>query len=316
MEEERTEELYSPAKFTIQESPLPFIERNGFPHWLMAIVWVLVAFVSFNIVGGIVGIIAAIIITPDFTDIEALITNLSENVDILFLANSSGQIFVMGLGTLVFVKMSAVKGQRREFLRLKITKQTGVLSILAVVLIVAVYPTVNFLGWLNSFVPAPQALLDMQQSMSEMISKFLQSENVLLLGLFHIGVVPAVCEEIMYRGYVQRSLEKSGGVWAAILISGFIFGAYHLQINNLLPLAFLGIILAYITYISDSIIPAMFAHFANNGGQVIASFFYPEMLDETITPETEMPWMLILISVVVSAGLLFLLNKMKETPQT
>lgn len=151
--------------------------------------------------------------------------------------------------------------------------------------------------------------------MAEMISKFLKSDNVLMLGLFHIGLVPAICEEIMYRGYVQRSLERSAGIWGGIFISGLIFGAYHLQITNLLPLASLGILFAYITYISDSIIPAMFAHFANNGGQVIASSFYPEMLDETMTPETEMPWLLIIASMVVSAGLLFLLNKLKETKQ-
>jgi membrane protease YdiL (CAAX protease family) len=159
-------------------------------------------------------------------------------------------------------------------------------------------------------------MAEMQETMAEMISDFLKSDNVLLLGIFHIGVVPAICEEIMYRGYVQRAFEKSWGIMAAILISGAIFGAYHLQISNFLPLATLGVFLAYVTYISDSLIPAMVAHFVNNGGQVIASNFYPEMLDEQISPEMEIPIFLISLSIVLTSALLYYLYslRLKDKP--
>jgi len=164
---------------------------------------------------------------------------------------------------------------------------------------------------LNSFVPVPQAMAEMQETMAEMISSFLRSENVLLMGVFHIGLVPAVCEEIMYRGYVQRAFEKSWGIVAAILISGAIFGAYHLQISNFLPLATLGVFLAYLTYISDSLIPAMVAHFVNNGGQVVASNFYPEMLDQKVTQEMDIPVFLVTISIVATTFLLYYLYQLK-----
>jgi hypothetical protein len=291
--------------------PLPFVERNGFAHWLMAIVWVLVAFVGFNLVGAIVGAVGAVLTAPDLSDIQAIMTSLAENVDLLFWANTSGQVLVMALSTLLIVKLSAVKGERNKFLRLQLSNNVWQVTGISAVLIVAVFPTVTFLGWLNSFVPAPDFMVEMQESMMEMITKFLKSDNALIMGIIHIGFVPAICEEIMYRGYVQRSLEKSGGIWMAILVSGFIFGAYHLQITNILPLAFLGVILAYVTYISDSLIPAMVAHLINNGGQVIASSFYPEMLEQTITPETEMPWLLILLSIIVSSALIYLLYRMK-----
>lgn len=315
MEEVNSTEVDQAIKEQFIPKPLPFVEKNGFPHWLVALIWIFVALISFNIIGALVSGFAALLLVDDLSDPQAVLTALTENVDILFIGNSTGQILVMALGTLLIVRLSALKGQRRKFLRMQTSKNVWVVSVLAVVLTVAVFPTVTFLGWLNSFFPAPQALLEMQDSMMEMITKFLSSDNVLLLGLFHIGVVPAICEEIMYRGYIQRSLEKSAGIWAAIIISGFIFGAYHLQINNILPLAFLGIILAYVTYISDSIIPAILAHFANNGGQVIATSFYPDMLEQTITPETEMPWRLIIISIIVSSALIYLLYRLKLNPE-
>lgn len=314
MEEEINDEYQSEYAQPAVSEPLPFVERNGFPHWLVAILWVIIAFIGFNVVGAIVGIVAAIAVADNLSDPQALLLSLSENVDILFLANTAGQILVMALGTLLAVRLSAIKGKRQQFLRMVVTENTWKVSGLSVVLIVVVFPTVTFLGWLNSFVPAPQAMVEMQESMAELITKFLKSDNALLLGFFHIGIVPAVCEEIMYRGYIQRSLEKSGGIWMAILVSGFIFGAYHLQITNILPLAFLGILLAYMTYVSQSIIPAMFAHLANNGGQVILSSFYPEMLDQTITSETEMPWLLIVISMILSSGLIYLMHKLTLKP--
>ena len=309
--EEATPELNPELNNHYTPKPIPFVEKNGFSHAFMAIIWVIIAFVGFNLVGGVVGAVGAFTIAPDITDIQAILESVAENLSLIFWANTSGQVLVMLLGTLLIVKLSAVKGKRKEFLRLKTSKNVWQVTALAVVLTIAVYPVVTFLGWLNSFVPAPDFMVEMQESMMELITKFLQSENALILGIFHIGIVPAVCEEVMYRGYIQRSLEKSSGIWAAIIISGVIFGAYHLQITNILPLSFLGIMLAYLTYISDSLIPAIVAHFVNNGGQVIASSFYPSMLEESITSETEMPWELIAVSITISLGIVYLLHRMK-----
>lgn len=309
--EEVTSEVDPEIKKQFIPEPLPFVEKNGFSHAFMAILWVIVAFVGFNMIGAIVGIIGALASAPDPTDVEAILASIAENYDLLFWANTSGQVLVMAIGTLLIVKLSAVKGKRNQFLRLQTSSNVWQVTGLAMLLTVAVFPTVTFLGWLNSFVPAPDFMVEMQESMMELITKFLQSENALILGILHIGIVPAICEEIMYRGYVQRSLEKSGGIWMAIIVSGLIFGAYHLQITNILPLSFLGIMLAYITYISNSLIPAIVAHFVNNGGQVIASSFYPQMLEETITPETEMPWLLILASIIVSSALVYIIHRLK-----
>jgi membrane protease YdiL (CAAX protease family) len=296
-------------KQTIQ-AQIPWVERNGFAHWAVAFGWVLIALIAFNIVGAVVGVVG-ILLTSDTLDPEAMMQDLTTNFDILFLANSSGQILIMALATMLLVKLHAVKGKRKEFLRLKLSDNVWHVTIIGALLFVVAQPTILFLGWLNSFVPVPDMMAEMQETMAEMITTFLKSDNALLLGVIHIGIVPAVCEEIMYRGYVQRALEKSWGITAAILISGALFGAYHLQISNIIPLATLGVFLAYLTYVSDSLIPAMVAHFVNNGGQVIASSYYPEMLDQQISPEMDIPIVLVIISVAATTFLLYYLNQIK-----
>jgi membrane protease YdiL (CAAX protease family) len=290
--------------------PSPWVERNGFAHWVIAIGWVLVALIAFNVVGGIVGFVGVLVTSESF-NMEVMMEELSSNFDILFLANTSGQVLIMALATVLVVRLHAVKGERKNFLRLNITENVWKVTVLAAILFVVAQPTILFLGWLNSFLPVPEAMAQMQETMAEMIANFLRSENALVLGVIHIGIVPAVCEEIMYRGYVQRAFEKSWGITAAILISGAIFGAYHLQISNFLPLATLGVFLAYVTYISDSLIPAMVAHFVNNGGQVIASSFYPEMLDEKITTDMDIPVLLVVGSIALTTAILFYMKTLK-----
>jgi len=284
-------------------------ERHGFNLGVMAIIWVFLALIAFNVVGGVVGVIAAVFLVDDPTNIEALMQVLSEQTTVFFWINTTGQITVFALGSLMVTRLAAEPGARRRFLRLQINSDTHKYILWAIVLTVAAYPTVIFLGWLNAFLPVPGWMAEMQQSMDEMIAKLLGSENILWMGLFHIGLVPSICEEIMYRGYVQRSLEKSWGIWTAIIVSGLIFGAYHLQITRILPLAALGMLFAYITYVSNSLIPAMVAHLVNNGGQVILSTIYPEMLDQELTAETDLPWAGILFGVVLLITLLSILHK-------
>lgn len=295
---------------TFQVNNIPWVERNGFAHWAVAFGWVLIALIAFNVVGAIVGVVG-ILLTSDNLDPEAMMQDLSSNFDVLFLANSSGQILIMALATILLVRLHAVQGERKEFLRLKLSSNVWHVTIVGAVLFVVAQPTILFLGWLNSFIPVPDVMAEMQETMAEMITTFLKSDNALLLGVFHIGIVPAICEEIMYRGYVQRALEKSWGIIAAILISGALFGAYHLQISNFIPLATLGVFLAYLTYVSDSLVPAMVAHFVNNGGQVVASSFYPEMLDQKISPEMDIPILLVILSVAGTTFLLYYLHQIK-----
>jgi membrane protease YdiL (CAAX protease family) len=78
-----------------------------------------------------------------------------------------------------------------------------------------------------------------------------------------VCVTPAVCEETFFRGYVQRTMERTLGA-KAVFVVGIIFGLYHMQPLNLITLSLLGMLLGYFSYRSKSLLPSVAAHFTNN----------------------------------------------------
>jgi membrane protease YdiL (CAAX protease family) len=86
-----------------------------------------------------------------------------------------------------------------------------------------------------------------------------------------VCVTPAVCEETLFRGYVQRTMERTIGAKAVITV-GIIFGLYHMQPLNLITLSLLGMLLGYFSYRSKSLFPSMAAHFTNNCIAVFAMY--------------------------------------------
>ena len=82
--------------------------------------------------------------------------------------------------------------------------------------------------------------------------------------MFIVAVVPAICEEIFFRGFVQKSFEqKIKPVWAALLTATF-FGLYHFNPYGLIALIALGFYFGFAAYTSNSILVPMTLHFANN----------------------------------------------------
>jgi membrane protease YdiL (CAAX protease family) len=71
-----------------------------------------------------------------------------------------------------------------------------------------------------------------------------------------------VCEEILFRGAIQRGFEKLGAI-KSIILTAFLFGLMHQDFQKLLGTFLLGCIIGFIVYRSDSIIGGMFAHFTN-----------------------------------------------------
>jgi hypothetical protein len=78
-----------------------------------------------------------------------------------------------------------------------------------------------------------------------------------------IGVLPAVCEEILNRGIMLRAYENRGTV-KALIITGIFFGIFHFDITNFLGPAVLGAMLGFYAIRTNSIFAAMFGHFLNN----------------------------------------------------
>lgn len=143
------------------------------------------------------------------------------------------------------------------------------------------------------FINSIKIALDALNEMVEKTYSHLLSVNSFLEGLFVIGViavVPAVCEEVMFRGFVQKSFElKIKPVWA-ILITSVFFGLYHFNPYGIVPLIGLGIYFGFAAYMSNSILVPVILHFLNNFIAVILYFMFgnEELIKSTSDKEIDL----------------------------
>lgn len=99
-----------------------------------------------------------------------------------------------------------------------------------------------------------------------------------ILLLFLIAVSAGICEEVMFRGLMQKSYERLGKR-KAIIISAIMFGAFHFNLQNLFGPIFLGLLFGYILYKTNSIFATMLAHATNNAIALTLGVLLNKVLD-------------------------------------
>jgi uncharacterized protein len=288
-------------------------DRNGFAPWVMALSWVIAAFLLFQL-GGLILLLGSLVISGEISTFLEDPGNIEPYLTHLITGNSIMQILVFAFGTILFARLSTQSAEIKSFLRLQTGSRTLLFSLLAVLLIVTMQPVIYLLSYLNAQIPLPEFIQGFEDSQNELISGLLTGDQFLLVTLIHIAVVPSVCEEIMYRGYVLRMFERSTSPLWAILITGFIFGAYHMRLSQLIPLILLGVVITWLAWKSNSLVPAMAAHLANNGGSVILANRYPDMADVDFSGTFTLDPLLIGGSVIFSAILVYVISEKVKIP--
>jgi membrane protease YdiL (CAAX protease family) len=144
----------------------------------------------------------------------------------------------------------------------------------------------NFVNTIKSFFDSLNALVE------KTYGNLLKADSIieLMLVVLVIAAVPAVCEEVMFRGYIQKSLGfKLKPFWAA-LVTAIFFGFYHFNPYGLLPLICLGLYFGFAAYISDSLVVPIFLHFLNNFGAVLLFYIIgdDQLVNSDITGSEEL----------------------------
>lgn len=101
-----------------------------------------------------------------------------------------------------------------------------------------------------------------------------------------IGATPALCEEILFRGYIQTRLNRSFGPLVGITVASFLFAAFHLDLVHVVAVFPLGLFLGWVTWQSGSLFPAMLGHFVNNAISVVAVVIAPEAQPDVLALPT------------------------------
>lgn len=143
---------------------------------------------------------------------------------------------------------------------------------------------------------------------AEMVSSGLMNELMSdneLLTFAVVALTPAVCEEMLFRGFLFSAFRGRYKIVVSVLLTAVIFGVYHMSIVRFFTTALLGAALAVIVYYSDSIFPAMVMHAINNGIAVL-QMYHPDAM-ENVFPLFAVEEPGIMESIVVSTmGILLL----------
>jgi sodium transport system permease protein len=178
------------------------------------------------------------------------------------------EVVIMIGGTLLMLKIYRLNV--RETLALRRVKPAVWLGILFAI------PSANLtsLGIFrlaNMVIPAPQQLLE---QFGDVIPKGMPLWQL----LFYIAVLPAVCEELAFRGILLSGLRRKLRPAGLIVSVGVIFGLFHVTLYRLAPTAMLGMALTAVAMMTGSIFPGMLLHAGNNAlGVLGGSLFNPEV---------------------------------------
>lgn len=299
-EEIQKSELRMEEQFNPQISPV-----------IAAIIGIIGGFFLYQIVGGLLTLLVFGL------DIE------NAPVNGIRLMTTAGQILFILLPAIVFSKL--FYSDVTKFLRIKIPSWKEVLlftvgiAILTILLQNYLYIQNYFIDQLANSIPAVKSLKELLDTLNAYVEKtygkLLKANNVYegVLIVFVVAVIPALSEEAMFRGFVQRSFEFKMKPFYAALITAVFFGANHFNPYGLIPLIILGLYFGYAAYMSGSIIVPIILHFLNNFTAVMLYFIFgdDDLISSTVSKPVELgsSFMILLLMAVLFSGIIIVIKK-------
>ena len=195
---------------------------------------------------------------------------------------------------------------------------------LVVLLTIAFMPVNGLIIELNQALKLPETLAPLERwmrakedQMAE-LTKFLTTFRTvpqLLMAVFTIGLLPALGEEVLFRGILQRKfIVWTSNVHLGIWLAAALFSAIHLQFYGFVPRMLLGALFGYLYVWSGNLWAPILAHFINNGFTVIMIFLHQQEMTTIDIDSTEsVPVSAALFGTVVTVAALVLFKRMNKT---
>ncbi len=285
----------------------------------LQIIIVLCIVIASSIIITAIGVVAAL----PFTGLEALSALMQGGSSIAFLKYlqvvQSFAVFIIpaALAAWLFSEKPA------QWLWFKDAKTRWVL--IAMLTLLAVQPFVSWIGMWNAQISLPDYLAPLQdwmhqteKSANQIIFQFLDTQHwpTILFNVFLIAVLPAIGEEMLFRGALQPLIQRMvKNHHLAIWITAFLFSAIHMQFLTFAPRFILGALLGYLLVYGGSIWYPVAAHFFNNLSSLIVFHYYrhtqPDMNPfdpEAATTATPVA----LLSLIVAVGFIYLFRKWSD----
>ncbi len=137
---------------------------------------------------------------------------------------------------------------------------------LAILLAISLNPFIGFLGeFLRYLYPMSKEVLDSNQQFQALLKQAPYPWLPFLL----LAVLPAICEELAFRGFILSGLRHLGHRWQAILISSIFFGITHQILQQSLLTAIIGMVIGYLAVQTGSLLTGVFFHLTHNGTMLL-----------------------------------------------
>ena len=171
-------------------------------------------------------------------------------------------------------------GDHRPFrwLRMDVKSAWHVVGLAALVMVCAI-PGINLLADLNNRIVLPECLSSLEQFFRQMeeeaallTKRFMQADNVwvMMINMGLMAVLPALAEEMSFRGVLQQLL--GGRRHVAIWLTAVIFSAIHMQFYGFVPRMLMGALFGYVFVWTGSLWVPIVMHFVNNGMAVLVYY--------------------------------------------
>ncbi|MBQ9602206.1 MAG: CPBP family intramembrane metalloprotease [Paludibacteraceae bacterium] len=192
--------------------------------------------------------------------------------------------------------------------------------LLAVGIMLCAVPGINFLADLNSRIVLPESLGFIEQILKQqeeaaavLTERFLQADSIggLLINIGLMALLPALAEEVSFRGTLQQILAQGklkGQIHIAIWATAFIFSAIHMQFYGFVPRMLMGAMFGYIFVWTGTLWVPILMHFTNNGLAVMAYYLIGENEESKSIADTfgagDTWWVGVISLLITSLGLL------------
>ena len=285
------------------------LERNQFGPGLTILAGLVIGFIAFQGLSAAV-LVVTLIASGRLNDLTGMdpATIVETFASEMLIANTVGQF----LGLLLIGWVLARLHTSRPLAMLRVRGTDWGTVALSVVGWVALFPLVQWSGTFFDGLPWPEWLREFEQAQIDLIEQVMAADLGFFFTLFTMAITPAICEELFFRGYIQRQSERLFGGWiAAVVFTGVVFGLYHLRITQAVPLSMLGIYMAYVVWRSNSLVPGVLVHLANNGFAVALGAYVAS--SETLSLEDvetmDIPVYIVVLSAIVFVGVVRMLHR-------
>ncbi len=212
------------------------------------------------------------------------------------------------------VLLMTVMLTRNPLRTLLLDRRPPLWSLLAVVLLAfAIHPVVNAVRNLVMYLyPLSEEVAAQLNEFGGLLEGPMTAQRMIMM-LLVLAVVPGICEELAFRGFVLSGLRHMGHKWQAILISAFFFGVTHAIFQQSIVACMLGVILGFIAVQTGSLIPCIVYHVLHNSFALLSTQLLAGTADNPamrfIVSQTEdggltYHWSVVTLSGLVAAAIL------------